>query len=468
MDDDLGRGTVFYGILDYIQTKLPKIFILENVKGFTTHNKGQTMHNVLNLLRKVKNNRSEKAYHIHWKVLNTRDYGIPHSRPRWYCVGIRKDCSVEDSFAFPGRLECPAIDELLDGETKANLNSTTYQANSTMGRNIMAAHQRIKESGGNEHQPYVVDCDASRQKSNEMFNVSPCITRSRNRGHWLIHKNRRMSIHEMMRLQGINPRKFNQVVSDAVLGQQIGNSMSVNVIEILMIQALNAANLLRPSSMTNTKQDLTRWQSGRALTELKNEQQCLIHEQHGPPRARYSFSQGGRRLMIDSGASLHLANWKLLTEAEKLTVREMIEPICMTTGNGKIWAVNCVDMWINELQMYVEVCVSPIGTLDGPCVLSLGKLLRQTGGKFQWEGDSLPTITVNGSEVPCYLSNEVPFMYVHHKQDKQHIQHEPTINNPGGEASSSNLNLEPPVTPLEEQLHIPTHDKQFIKCISDV
>ena len=127
--------------------------------------------------------------------------------------------------------------------------------------------------------------------------------------------------------------------------------------------------------MTKTKQDLNRWQSGRALRELKNEQQCLIHEQHGPPNARYSFSQGGRRLMIDSGASLHLANWKLLTEAEKLTVREMIEPICMTTGNGKIWAVNCVDMWINELQMYVEVCVSPIPTTDGPCVLSLGRLL---------------------------------------------------------------------------------------------
>ena len=213
MDDDLGRGTVFYGILNYIQTQLPKIFILENVKGFSTIDKGRTMHNVLNMLRKIKNHKAnDKAYHVHWKILNTRDYGIPHSRPRWYCVGIRKDCSVEDSFAFPGRLECPAIDELLDSDAKANFNSTTYQANSTMGRNIMAAHQRIKESGGNEHQPYVVDCDASRQKSNEMFNVSPCITRSRNRGHWLIHRNRRTSLHEMMRLQGIDPLTFKQVL----------------------------------------------------------------------------------------------------------------------------------------------------------------------------------------------------------------------------------------------------------------
>ena len=36
LDDTQGRGTIFFGVLDYIQTKLPKIFILENVKGFST------------------------------------------------------------------------------------------------------------------------------------------------------------------------------------------------------------------------------------------------------------------------------------------------------------------------------------------------------------------------------------------------------------------------------------------------
>ena len=43
MDDDQGRGIVFFGILNYIQTKLPKIFILENVKGFSTIDKGRTL-----------------------------------------------------------------------------------------------------------------------------------------------------------------------------------------------------------------------------------------------------------------------------------------------------------------------------------------------------------------------------------------------------------------------------------------
>jgi hypothetical protein len=176
-----------------------------------------------------------------------------------------------------------------------------------------------------------------------------------------------------------------------------------------------------------------------------------------------------RRLMIDSGASLHMANWKLLTEAEKLTVRRMIEPICMTTGNGNIWAVNCVDMWIYELDMYIEVCVSPIDDEKGPCVLSLGKLLRLTGGKFRWEGSNLPTIEVNGKTIPCYTSNEVPFMYVLHVAGATpQPQRKPTINNPGGEASSSHFGSAPSVTPPGKQIQKAIRKDKKIKQISAV
>jgi DNA (cytosine-5)-methyltransferase 1 len=458
MDDNQGRGTVFFGVLEYIQAKLPKIFILENVKGLSTINKGRTMNKVLTLLRQIRNKKNEKCYHVHWKILNTRDFGIPHSRPRWYCVGIRKDCSTKDSFEFPGRLECPSIDEMLDGDVKAAVHSTFSPVNATMERNIMMAKQRIKESGGSEHQPYVVDCDASRQKSHEMFNVSPCITRSRNKGHWLIHKNRRTSIPEMMRLQGINPRTFKQVVSDAVLGQQLGNSMSVNVIEQLMIKALTAANLLKESSMKTSQLDLNRWKSGRALQRLQSDYTCLYLEHDialGSSHQRYHLTPEDRKLMIDSGASRHMANWMKLTEVEKLTVRTNAEPININTANGMIYAVESVDVWVEELDMYIEFLVSPYkDDEDGPCVISLGKLLRETGGNFFWEGDGLPIIQINRKEVPCWTSNEVPFMYVQHEvttgtTDKT-TQQQPIINNPGGEASSSSSAS--PVTPFVLQV----------------
>ena len=108
--------------------------------------------------------------------MDTKEQGIPHSRPRWYCVGIRKDASESDSFTFPGIIECPVIEEFLDDDVNSlDFRNESQQVNNTMSANINKAKQHIKESGGNLEQPYVVDCDASRQKSCHMKNISPCL-----------------------------------------------------------------------------------------------------------------------------------------------------------------------------------------------------------------------------------------------------------------------------------------------------
>ena len=156
-----------------------------------------------------------------------------------------------------------------------------------MSMNINTAKQRILESGGNLDQPYVVDCDASKRKSCYMKNVSPCLTRSRNRGHWLLHKNRRMSIKEMMRLQGIDPDKFKQVVPDSVMGQHIGNAMSVNVIERILSRALKAAGLLKDSCLKNQKHKLDRWETGEGIAELRPKN-CLLYTSPSPRDQRGS------------------------------------------------------------------------------------------------------------------------------------------------------------------------------------
>ena len=236
---DDARGTIFFNVLDYIVQKLPKVFILENVKGLTTIESGKLLNQIMRLLRSVRFHTSgKKAYAIKQQVLDTKELGIPHSRPRWYCVGIRKDAKKADSFAFPEHVDCPAIESFLDDESKDHPHDPIKQASKTVTANIHSAENSIKESGGNLQQPFIVDCDASRQKSRYTYNYSPCITRSRNRGHWLIHKNRRMTIREMMRLQGVDPVTFVQVVSDSVMGQQLGNAMSVNVIEQVMANVL--------------------------------------------------------------------------------------------------------------------------------------------------------------------------------------------------------------------------------------
>ena len=46
------RGTLFFDIERIIKAKQPKAFILENVKGLTSHNKGNTLKTIIDTLTK--------------------------------------------------------------------------------------------------------------------------------------------------------------------------------------------------------------------------------------------------------------------------------------------------------------------------------------------------------------------------------------------------------------------------------
>ena len=67
---------------------------------------------------------------------------------------------------------------------------------------------------------------------------------------------------EIMRLQGMNPTTFKVVVSSAQLGRQLGNTMSVNVVERVLCNVLPAAKLIRKDEVED------RWANGNALREL--------------------------------------------------------------------------------------------------------------------------------------------------------------------------------------------------------
>ena len=73
---------------------MPKIFILENVKGLTLGKMKPTFKIILKKLKNI------KKYNIYWKILNTKDYGIPQSRPRVFIIGILKSVQKEE-FEFP-------------------------------------------------------------------------------------------------------------------------------------------------------------------------------------------------------------------------------------------------------------------------------------------------------------------------------------------------------------------------------
>jgi DNA (cytosine-5)-methyltransferase 1 len=106
-NDPKGRGILFFQSLKFIEQNKPRFFIFENVKGLLSADGGDTFNEWLNYLGGKSVNGTGTMfpvdgcvpYHIYWKVLNAKDYGVPQNRERVFIVGIRDD--KDSFFNFP-------------------------------------------------------------------------------------------------------------------------------------------------------------------------------------------------------------------------------------------------------------------------------------------------------------------------------------------------------------------------------
>lgn len=104
---DEARGTLFFDVAEFIRINQPKCFILENVKGLLSHDKGRTYQTITDILTNGGGTLNGQisidlfddglGYHCIAQVLNTRDYGVPQNRERIFIVGF-KDFR---KFSFP-------------------------------------------------------------------------------------------------------------------------------------------------------------------------------------------------------------------------------------------------------------------------------------------------------------------------------------------------------------------------------
>ncbi|MFN0254485.1 DNA (cytosine-5-)-methyltransferase [Pedobacter ureilyticus] len=100
------RGVLFYDFYRYVKNQQPKVFIIENVKGLLSDAKGRTFKNWCALLGQTVNyaynlikHQDCLDYHLHYTVLNTKDFGLPQNRERVFLIGIRPDLGYD--FEFP-------------------------------------------------------------------------------------------------------------------------------------------------------------------------------------------------------------------------------------------------------------------------------------------------------------------------------------------------------------------------------
>ena len=78
------RGTLFFEIARILRDKRPRYFLLENVRGLLSHDKGKTFKTILEVL-------SNLGYNVEWEVLNSKDFNTAQRRERIFIKGYLRD-----------------------------------------------------------------------------------------------------------------------------------------------------------------------------------------------------------------------------------------------------------------------------------------------------------------------------------------------------------------------------------------
>lgn len=87
------RGTLFYDYARLVKEIEPKVFIYENVPGMLSQNGGKTW-------KAIKEIFASLGYAFDYRILNSKDFGIPQDRRRLFVVGF-KEKRYMNVFRFP-------------------------------------------------------------------------------------------------------------------------------------------------------------------------------------------------------------------------------------------------------------------------------------------------------------------------------------------------------------------------------
>lgn len=231
------RGSLLFKSLAYARAKRPRCVVLENVKGLTFKKNAPVLAAIIRVLKTC-------GYRVWRRVVNTRQHGIPQSRPRLYIVGIQS-VAVAHKFHFPKPVPCAELGRFLRRDVP---DSDVPPLRGRALKHVQRARRKTPNAVG-----LVVDTGASKRFASAMVGCSPCLTKSRSRGYFLVDHNRYMTVHEMGGLQGLGSSwidRMLEVESSTFIGSALGDAMSVNVLSRVLARALYSAGLV-PSLPTD-------------------------------------------------------------------------------------------------------------------------------------------------------------------------------------------------------------------------
>lgn len=211
--EDKKQGNLFFNMLNIINKKKPKAFILENVQHLKNYDNGNALKLILKSLRK-------NYYVPEPEILDAKYFGLAQQRTRIFIVGF---LSKNTDFIYPKpTYKETKVEDFLDKYP---------QKKYVISDLLWASHQKRRErnkiagKGFGYKMTYPEDKFTRTISSRYFKDGAEClIYRGKN-------KNPRMlSPREVFRLQGF-PDNFKIPVSNTQAYQQAGNAVPINVVE---------------------------------------------------------------------------------------------------------------------------------------------------------------------------------------------------------------------------------------------
>ena len=290
------RGTLFFEIEKLLSEYQPKAFLLENVRGLTSHDQGRTFKTIIERLQNLN-------YGVSYLILNSSNFGIPQNRVRVYILGLynqqpilslKSDLGAIDFHEFKRSLSQLTLFESLTSSNNTKIVADILEANPSTKydcsndleiefMNELIANRRKKKFGTHQDgkklnideiktffdyenlleimnglicKGYLKEIEGrynpvAGNMSFEVFKFldpqSISITLVSSDAHKLgvVHNGRirRITPRECARLQGF-PDSFILHPKDTHAYRQLGNSVSVPVVREVVLDLFNQLNVL--------------------------------------------------------------------------------------------------------------------------------------------------------------------------------------------------------------------------------
>ena len=233
--EDKKQGDLFFNILEILNIKKPKAFILENVQNLKDYQNGNVLNKILKELR--------KNYYVQEpEILDAQDFGLAQRRKRIFIVGFL-DYNGEFKYPKP-TYKKTIIKDFLDKYPPRKYVISDLLWNSHKKRKI---RNKKAGKGFGFRMSYPNDKATVTISARYYKDGSECLLyRGENKNP------RKLTPREVFRLQGF-PESFKFPVSDLQAYKQAGNAVPINVVEKICFNVVKYLSLNKKDLMIDKK-----------------------------------------------------------------------------------------------------------------------------------------------------------------------------------------------------------------------